>query len=738
MQEGQIIDRAYIIEKKIAEGGMAVVYRATVDFSRFDYTLIYAYTQVQGASHTARRKNAEIFAQKLAGKKLDPATVCAILEAHNIPLPQKVVALKVAKSTNDLARFEAEWKNLLCLNHNNVIKVYGGGMYQNKPYYAMEFLEHIVPPERIAKEFDLYQKIQIIIEAGRGLAYLHRNGIIHRDVKPDNMVVNEEVPGRFVTKITDLGIAKNIDDSMGTMTEAIFGTPRYMSPEQIVSTKDVDFRADIYSLGASLYHLMAGVPPYHERTTAFEIIAAVARGEPPQPLQFLAQNIPEPILLITSCAMARNVEERYQSMDEMVHDLETFLQKEAPERYAEICQKRSADEEILAPNGYAFQTTKKRPVEASVMLPPSGAAGWGQPQASWAPPPPAGVAFYSSQTITSSQEGMATGAPPPSPYAAPSPTPFSAPQPGGLGRPLSQPSSAPSVASMTPTPPSSVLPPFEVYTNWPFSEADIERQQLETAAALEIDVHFRLRLPLGVPMDFILIPAGVFMMGSPESERGRRDDEGPRREVRISRPFYLAKTPVTQAQWKAVLGENPSRFQQARDSMRRPVEMISWKDVVERFLPKLQALLSPGWTCRLPTEAEWEYACRAGSSSPYSFGQEIGTDQANFDGSRHFFRGERGENRQETTPVDMFEPNAYGLHDMHGNVWEWCQDWYDATFYRRGGNVDPVNETPSGFRVVRGGNWSLGPILCRAAARDMCAPENRLPYVGARIAITLL
>jgi formylglycine-generating enzyme required for sulfatase activity len=178
-------------------------------------------------------------------------------------------------------------------------------------------------------------------------------------------------------------------------------------------------------------------------------------------------------------------------------------------------------------------------------------------------------------------------------------------------------------------------------------------------------------------MEFVEIPAGTFIMGSPKDEPGRYDDEE-QHEVIIEKEFYLQTTPVTQSQWEAVMGNNPSRFKDNKDAPNCPVESVSWYDVQE-FVKKLNAApetIEKGIEYSLPTEAEWEYACRAGTTTPFWNGDCLSTDQANYDGNYPMPNCEKGIYRQRTTPVKIFKPNPWGLFDMHGNVWEWCQDEY--------------------------------------------------------------
>jgi formylglycine-generating enzyme required for sulfatase activity len=164
-------------------------------------------------------------------------------------------------------------------------------------------------------------------------------------------------------------------------------------------------------------------------------------------------------------------------------------------------------------------------------------------------------------------------------------------------------------------------------------------------------------------------------MGSPEDERGRDNDER-QHPVTLTRGFWLAETACTQAQWKAVMGDNPSRFQNEPKSAQHPVEIVSWNDVA-KFIKRLNRAV-PGLEARLPTEAEWEYACRAGTATAFSFGDSITPEQVNYKGGRRNAGGAKGEYRQRTVPVKSLAPNSWGLHEMHGNVWEWCSDWSDG------------------------------------------------------------
>ncbi len=320
-----VLDNIYTLGKKIGDGGMAEVFLADVNLDNFDYTMLYAYTQVQGDNHIERFQNAEAFARELQGQDLDVKTVQTILKAHKIPLPEGKVAIKLAKDGLNNDRFMAEWKGLVCLHHENVIQVYGGGMHGDKPYYAMEVLPTILSTKEI-HQFCLRDKIDYIIQSAQGLGYLHEHGIIHRDVKPDNLLACKKEDGGFVVKVSDLGIAKGAGEVSGmTMTTAVMGTPCFMSPEQAKSSKNVDERADVYSLGATLYKLITNTLPYADKTSIFEIISAISSNEPPVPPKDVNPDLPEELAQIIQCAMAFNIEERYASMDELIHDLKEYL-----------------------------------------------------------------------------------------------------------------------------------------------------------------------------------------------------------------------------------------------------------------------------------------------------------------------------------------------------------------------------------------------------------------------------
>ncbi len=228
-----------------------------------------------------------------------------------------------------------------------------------------------------------------------------------------------------------------------------------------------------------------------------------------------------------------------------------------------------------------------------------------------------------------------------------------------------------------------------------------------------------------VGMKFAWIPPGTFLMGSPATEADREKDET-QHKVTLTKGFYMGVYLVTQEQWREVMGDNPSRF---KGEKKLPVDMISWKECQE-FLQKLREK-DKKRAYRLPTEAEWEYACRAGTTTPFYFGDTISTDQANYKGVFTYGKGKVGVYREKTTPVGSFPPNAWGLYDMHGNLLEWCQDWYGE--YPTDHVVDPQGPEDGRWRVLRGGCWFYAPQYCRSACRDWCTRGYHLSLVGFRV-----
>jgi formylglycine-generating enzyme required for sulfatase activity len=235
-----------------------------------------------------------------------------------------------------------------------------------------------------------------------------------------------------------------------------------------------------------------------------------------------------------------------------------------------------------------------------------------------------------------------------------------------------------------------------------------------------------------IGMKFVWIRPGTFIMGSPANEEGRSNHETQFR-VKLTKGFFLGVHSVTQKQWRVVMGDNPSQFK--GDDL--PVDSVSWNDCQE-FVKKLSA--KEGKRYRLPTEAEWEFACRAGTTTPFFFGETISTDQANYIGDYIYGKGKKGIFRKTTTPPDTFKANAWGVQDMHGNVWQYCLDSYGPYPVTDLSNPenhvkDHLNDKNETARVLRGGSWNDGPRSCRAACRLRVVPGERPSVAGCRICL---
>ena len=236
-----------------------------------------------------------------------------------------------------------------------------------------------------------------------------------------------------------------------------------------------------------------------------------------------------------------------------------------------------------------------------------------------------------------------------------------------------------------------------------------------------------------IGMDFVLIPGGTFKMGSPRDEPGRRQNET-EHQVTIRHPFYMQTTEVTVKQWRAVMGKRFLFKKKGTDHM--PVVKVSWQDCID-FIEKLNAFNEGVY--RLPTEAEWEYACRAGTTTAFAWGKTIDCSNAMYanntlktDDCVHFVQSKKGLPADQPAPAKSYEPNAWGLYDMEGNVWEWCQDWY-VKGYGKDAVVDPKGPGSGSDKVRRGGSWYGPGARCRCANRNLSYPANRYQTTGFRL-----
>ena len=276
---------------------------------------------------------------------------------------------------------------------------------------------------------------------------------------------------------------------------------------------------------------------------------------------------------------------------------------------------------------------------------------------------------------------------------------------------------------------------LELENSFEFEVVRVDKQGKIIDTARKKAEYFSEDLGNGVTLDLVAIPGGVFIMGVPEDEKDTPESERPQHQVTIE-PFLMGQFPVTQAQWKAIaklplveraLEAEPSSLK----GEKRPVECVCWDDAVE-FCQRLSK--QTGLLYRLPSEAEWEYACRAQTSTPFYFGQTITSELANYRGSETYGCEAKGEDREQTTEVGIFPPNAFGLYDMHGLVWEWCADHWHSNYEGApsdGGGWFCENENYS--RVVRGGSWRSQPDYCRSGERNLNVRDVTDINIGFRV-----
>jgi formylglycine-generating enzyme required for sulfatase activity len=261
----------------------------------------------------------------------------------------------------------------------------------------------------------------------------------------------------------------------------------------------------------------------------------------------------------------------------------------------------------------------------------------------------------------------------------------------------------------------------------PFSENEAKSHQAAWAAYLDQPVEFTN----SVGMKLKLIPAGIFMMGSPDSDKDAKPHEKPQRQVTLRQSFYMGETEVTQSQWKIVMGTEPWKSKGVKEGANYPAMYVSWGDATA-YCERLSA--SEGRPYRLPTEAEWEYACRGGTTTRYSFGDNA-TSLSDYAWWGGLYGNGNAKNEQYTHEVKLKRANAFGLYDMKGNVWEWCSDWYHEK-YSNDDVTDPRGPSTGSVRAFRGGSWGGAAFYCRSAHRNSNRPTDRANNNGFRVVLS--
>jgi eukaryotic-like serine/threonine-protein kinase len=625
------------------------------------------------------RQPPEIIAGYRRLRVLGAGGMAQVFEAEHTTLGRRV-ALKllkpaVADSADFSLRFIRESHAMAQVKHDNVVAIYDAGEADGFMYMALELVTgsdlHKILKRRGRLPVD--DAIGYMIGCAKGLDAIHAAGLVHRDIKPANIFVDRDDQ----PKIGDLGLARAADgEDRMTMTGTSWGTPSYMSPEQIKGVADLDIRADIYSLGATLYTLLAGVEPYVGETSY--VITHKVLTEPPPDPRTHDKTLPSSVVAVIAKAMAKEREKRYQTPGEFLEDLErlrggqrllhTVPVAVSPEiSRAEIIAATLPGTRVTTGANKAAPSIDPFVVKVIAMLVVAGVL--------------VGV-WYSMQGLSF-----------------------------GTGNKIDD--------HDTPAWATQVI--HDANGKW--AEATV----------------------FGVPVRLRYCSAGVFTMGSPDNEPGRQAFENSH-QVTLSKAYWMLESEVSQLLYQAVMGQNPS----SRVAENLPVEGLSWHEA-QQFCAKLK---TAGIAAQLPTEAQWEYACRAGSNGAFSaqptpnkqgwmappelatIWRDSANDPVEAEAAAMRWISQRvGEGDLGIQPIATLAPNAFGLSDMHGNIMEWCRDAWDGQApYSTTPVSDPENTT-GGLSIVRGGCWFYPPERCRAAHRQGLRADSTLNYVGFRFVV---
>jgi eukaryotic-like serine/threonine-protein kinase len=606
------------------------------------------------------------------------------------PVAIKVMLPEVASSSRARARFLREARAIAALNHNNVVRVYQADEFNGHLFIAMELLqgESLEAHMRAVGRMPLQSVLLIGHQIACGLAAAHDVGIVHRDIKPANVWI-ESPTGN--AKILDFGLAATVDDNLAQLTGsgALIGTPAFMSPEQARGQQATP-QSDLFSLGSVLYTMTTGRPPFSGESLVL-LLAAVVSTQPIAP-NALNPQLPKRLVTLLACLHSKCPSKRPESAKWVAMELEAIL---ADCKYSESKSNSKSSSVIceqVKRNSLGVSTLKRlRHVFAIIAMVLIGLAvilsiGLLDPKSERRE---SGSASDFQEQVTASAKRIV--------------------------KPYGQNPSAETTESSEPKNMKLVWRNAQEFTNI-------------------------------IGMEFVRVNPGKLTLGSPHSEVGREEDEEQYVAV-IDRPFFIGKHEVTQSQYVQVMRRNPSFFSRkgaggeylgGEDHNSFPVETVSWENAKEfcRRLSDLPEERESGRVYRLPTEAEWEYSCRCGSSesAPFFFqnpAQSASAFQANFKSDSPYGGAPQADRPWRATAVGSYAPNALGIYDMHGNVWEWCENDYVQSPDKSINGV--IVGLRTGSRVVRGGSWWDEGRSCRAAQRNKLSSGARHNNVGMRV-----
>jgi formylglycine-generating enzyme required for sulfatase activity len=587
------------------------------------------------------------------------------------------------------------------LTHENIVRIHDLIEAEGTVAISMEYIRgktlSALRREQPSRVFSTTQLLPWLRQLCAALDYAHGKGIIHNDLKPLNLMVNEA----GVLKVCDFGLAGSMAESRSRHSRPghTSGTTPYMSPQHLLlGSRTVS--DDVYALGATLYELFTSKAPFY----AGSIETQIERSMPPsieERRAILRITGAEPVppvweAVIQSC-LDKKSENRPPSAGEVC--LRLTRQPSADElkqaREAEAREKAAQEEKRREQERAAAAEEKKRAAAEAKRQADEAAAKQRAAQKQQ-------QEEAERQRRERERKEKVTTLPPELTAATSGKLPMKLLVIAGL-------LALAGVSYYFLTGPETM--PVQTILG-----ATGDGSGTQQAIKLNNS---------GVTIDLCSCPAGTFTMGSPASEEGRSDAED-QVKVTLTQPFWLARTELTQAQWQALMGSNPSNFK--GDDL--PVESVSAEDA-DAFIAKLNEKVPlEGWKWVLPTEAQWEYACRAGTAPPFSFGSTLNGKEANCDGTFPYGTPTKGPYLEKTTPAGTYSPNAWGLYDMHGNVYEWCRDSWDGSSKLPGG-TNPLGTTVSS-RVLRGGSWFASARRCRSALRIGTLVSDRCTDLGFR------